>query len=54
MGKTLLMTPTTTPLPFGKVKAELLPLGYKRGTIQWLGVVRQLISQKNEGENVPV
>ena len=23
----------TTPLPFGKVKAELLPLGYKRGTI---------------------
>ena len=22
-----------TPLPFGKVKAELLPLGYKRGTI---------------------
>jgi hypothetical protein len=33
MGKTLLMTPTTTPLPFGKVKAELLPLGYKRGII---------------------
>ena len=23
----------TTPLPFGKVKAERLPLGYKRGTI---------------------
>ena len=34
--------------PFGKVKAELLPLGYKRGTIQWLGLmIKHLIGLFN-------